>query len=335
MSPRIVVAGHDARGTAAAAAAAREMADSIGATVEVVVLVPSAIPGTVEAFVEEAGLAGRAERVVAYELPPGHAYSGVTVADALLDAAAGNDVSAVVLADGPFAREAAARTAVRLNGACASMCSTVEVLGGTFVSVTRPAYGGVALAHLTLKASSAVVVLAPGGPFAGAATGGAAPAVERKALTVSEVAGRVTVLDETPVVKTCDLEHAKVVVSVGRGFAKPADLEIIEDLVELLDAEVGCSRPIAEDFKWLDKEHLVGLTGATVTPDLYLALGISGQVQHLAGIKGAKIVAAVNSDRRSPILKNADYALVGDLYKVVPALTEHLRKRKANGGAGG
>jgi electron transfer flavoprotein alpha subunit len=124
-------------------------------------------------------------------------------------------------------------------------------------------------------------------------------------------------------------------VSVGRGFTKPADLRIVDELVELLGAEVGCSRPIAEDFKWLGKEHLVGLTGASVAPDLYLALGISGQVQHLAGIKGAKIVAAINSDARSPILKNADYAIVADLYQFVPLLTEQLQRRRASESAGG
>ena len=103
---------------------------------------------------------------------------------------------------------------------------------------------------------------------------------------------------EEPVVKTVDLAGAAIVVSVGRGFAKAEDIELVEPLVQRLGAELGCSRPIAEDFKWLPQERLVGLTGVSVNADLYLALGISGQVQHLAGIKGAKVVVAVNNDAR-------------------------------------
>ena len=91
-----------------------------------------------------------------------------------------------------------------------------------------------------------------------------------------------------------------------------------------LGAELGCSRPIAEDFKWLPKERQVGLTGVSVNAGLYLALGISGQVQHLTGIKGAKVVVAVNNDARAPIARNADYVIVGDLYKVVPELVSAL-----------
>lgn len=335
MSPRIIVAAADALGTSAVAAVAREVSGAVGATVDVVLVASSVTPEAVDSFVDEAGLAGRADRILAYEVPAGHALGGATLAAALVDAAAGDDVHAVLLAEGPFAREAAARTAVRLGGSCASMCSRLQMVAGDGVRIERPAYGGVASAGLTLNATPACVVLAPGQAPPGPATGGPAPVVEARRLAVSAVAGRVTVLAETSVEKTCDLEHAKVIVSVGRGFAKSADLEIIGDLVELLGAEVGCSRPIAEDFKWLEKEHLVGLTGASVTPELYLALGISGQVQHLAGIKDAKIVAAVNSDPRSPILKNADYAIVADLYKVVPALTEFLRERHTNGTHGG
>jgi electron transfer flavoprotein alpha subunit len=114
------------------------------------------------------------------------------------------------------------------------------------------------------------------------------------------------------------------VVAVGRGFAKAEDLEIVTPLLRRLDAELGCSRPIAEDFKWLPQERQVGLTGVSVAPGLYLALGISGQVQHLAGIKGAKVVVSVNNDARAPMARNADYAVVADLYAFVPELLNAL-----------
>ena len=109
--------------------------------------------------------------------------------------------------------------------------------------------------------------------------------------------------------KTVDLAGANVVVSVGRGFAKAEDIDLVKPLVQALGAELGCSRPIAEDFRWLPKERLVGLTGTSVNADLYLALGISGQVQHLTGIKGARLVVAVNNDAKAPIVRNADYVI--------------------------
>ncbi|MHB9115235.1 MAG: electron transfer flavoprotein subunit alpha/FixB family protein [Thermoleophilia bacterium] len=333
MSGRIIVIGADPLGVGAVALIAKEMADVAGATVDVVMVASAPAAGIPGGFVEEACLSGRADRVLVYEIPADRRPDGAFLADAVVDAAVGDDVQAVLFAETPFAREAAARVAVRLGGSCASSCSGPTLVPGEGLRVERPAYGGVATARLTLTAAPACVVLAAG-LAAPAAAAGPPPSVEVRAVAVLAGVGRVSVKEETRVVKTCDLERAKVIVSVGRGFTKPTDLAIIDPLVELLGAEIGCSRPIAEDFKWLEKEHLVGLTGASVTPDVYLALGISGQVQHLAGIKGAKVVVAVNSDARSPIFKNADYGIVGDLFKVVPALTESLRGRRAAGGAG-
>jgi electron transfer flavoprotein alpha subunit len=147
-------------------------------------------------------------------------------------------------------------------------------------------------------------------------------------LSPGTAATALTKTAEQKLSRVVDLTGAKRVVSVGRGFLKADDLSLADDLRHVLEAELGCSRPVAEDFKWLPQERLVGLTGSAVSAELYLALGISGQVQHLAGIKGAKVVAAVNNDPKSPITRNADYTVVGDLYKVVPALIEALKSRQ-------
>jgi electron transfer flavoprotein alpha subunit len=121
-----------------------------------------------------------------------------------------------------------------------------------------------------------------------------------------------------------DLVAAKRIVDVGRGLAKEEDLELCRRLAGALGAEVGCSRPVAENNKWLPKSSYMGITGVQVKPELILLLGVSGQIQHVGGISKSRVIVAVNKDKSAPIFKNADFGVVGDLYKVVPALIEKL-----------
>jgi electron transfer flavoprotein alpha subunit len=121
------------------------------------------------------------------------------------------------------------------------------------------------------------------------------------------------------------LERAERIVSVGRGLQKKEDLRLITDLAAALGAAVGCTRPIAAESQWLGDDHWVGLTGHRVRPSLYVAVGISGAVQHLAGMRDSKVVVAINRDPNAPIFQQADYQLVGDLYAIVPELTRRLR----------
>jgi len=122
------------------------------------------------------------------------------------------------------------------------------------------------------------------------------------------------------------IEEADVIVAVGRGLKKKEDIKIIESLADALGGAVGCSRSLAADLKWLPEEHWVGLSGHKVKPRLYVAIGISGQVQHIAGIRDAKTIIAINSDSNAPIFKACDYGFVGDLYEIVPKLTDILKK---------
>ncbi|MCR4318833.1 MAG: electron transfer flavoprotein subunit alpha/FixB family protein [Candidatus Brocadiaceae bacterium] len=121
------------------------------------------------------------------------------------------------------------------------------------------------------------------------------------------------------------IEEADVIVSVGRGLKKKEDLVLVESLAKALGGAVGCSRSVAADLKWLPEEHWVGLSGHKVKPKLYIAIGISGQVQHIAGIRDAKTIIAINNDPNAPIFKACDYGIVGDLYEIVPKLTEILQ----------
>jgi electron transfer flavoprotein alpha subunit len=127
-------------------------------------------------------------------------------------------------------------------------------------------------------------------------------------------------------VRGVGLEDASVIVSAGRGVAKKEDLRILQELASVLGGEVGCSSPLAEDLKWLPLERLVGLTGRKVKPNLYVACGISGQVQHITGMRGSRTVVAINTDPEAPIFQQSDYCVKGDLYEIVPLLTEAFRK---------
>ena len=122
------------------------------------------------------------------------------------------------------------------------------------------------------------------------------------------------------------ITEAEAIVSFGRGLKKKEDIPLIEQLAKTINGVVGCSRPIAEDLKWLPIDQYVGLSGQKVAPKLYVACGISGQIQHITGIQNARVVVSVNTDPKAPIFEYTDYGIVGDLYKVVPALTEAFRR---------
>lgn len=123
-----------------------------------------------------------------------------------------------------------------------------------------------------------------------------------------------------------NLEKAEIIVSAGRGIGKKEGLAVVQQLADALHGEVGGSRPVCLDYHWLSEERQVGLSGKRVKPKIYVALGISGQVQHIAGMRGSRTVIAVNKDKNAPIFNECDYGIVGDLYVVVPKLLESIKK---------
>ena len=127
--------------------------------------------------------------------------------------------------------------------------------------------------------------------------------------------------------QTVDLSTAPLIVAVGRGIKEAENLSLVQDLASTLGAEVAASRPIC-DNGWLPMERQVGSSGQTVSPKLYVAVGISGAIQHLVGMKGSQCIVAINKDPEAPIFEVADYGIVGDLFEVVPALTEALKTAK-------
>jgi electron transfer flavoprotein alpha subunit len=121
------------------------------------------------------------------------------------------------------------------------------------------------------------------------------------------------------------LEDAQTLVCIGRGLNKKEDLPLVETLAKLLHAEIGCTRPLSHEWQWLSEQREVGLSGKKCKPRLCVELGISGQIQHTVGIRDSKVIVAINKDKTAPIFEMADYGIVGDIYEVVPKLSEKLK----------
>ncbi len=201
-------------------------------------------------------------------------------------------------------------------GAIAAKAGLPVVTGAKGVregNVLAARFGGIVEEEI---AAPAVVLVSGGAPLEGEVVAGQPLAVDTVDLRVSAT--------ESSETKSVNLGAAKKIVAVGRGFKNKDDLQLAFDLAGKMGAEVACSRPIAEGNNWLARDRYVGVSGQHVTPDLYLAVGISGQIQHTAGMNEAKTVVVVNSDKNAPYVEQADYAIVGDLYSVLPALTEAL-----------
>ncbi|QZN86581.1 electron transfer flavoprotein subunit alpha/FixB family protein [Cellulomonas sp. C5510] len=264
--------------------------------------------------VADAVAAGAPDRVV-WLGEPGDAPASA-FASAAADAVAAAGPAVVLAADRPADRVLAGAAAARLDAPALGGVTAVVPEGGS-VLVTRTVLGGVATEDV--RATGPVVLVTDGGDVP--APGAPAPVEEAPAVPAA-----VRVVETRPAATAgVDLRGARRVVSVGRGLKAREDVALVEALADALGAATACTRPLAEGVGFFPKDRYVGVSGRTVTPDLYLALGISGQVQHMVGARGSRTVVAVNTDAEAPIVAEADYAVVGDLYQVVPALTEALR----------
>jgi electron transfer flavoprotein alpha subunit len=234
--------------------------------------------------------------------------------------------SAAVGAGTSRGNEVLAHVAARKDLPFAANCTRVG--DGPPLTVTRVRWGGSLLEQARLHGSPPLLTVAPHTVAAATVNGADAPAVESFAPTLSEADLLVRVSEhESTVTSGVSLAEAKVIVSGGRGVGSAEGFAILEELADVLGAAVGCSR-VVTSAGWRPHTDQVGQTGTKVSPDLYIACGISGATQHIAGCKGAKKILAINSDAEAPILSSADYAVIGDLSEVVPAITAELRKAR-------
>lgn len=220
----------------------------------------------------------------------------------------------------------AAGVATRLETGVITNCLAVGLDRETgLITADRPSYGGILTSTETCTTKPQIITIPPRIVEPAAPSENRRGEVVRTEMNLEPAKSRV-VQTASKQVKGVRLEDASVIVSVGRGLAKKEDVVIFEELARVLGGEVGCSSPLAEDLKWLPIEQLVGLTGHKVKPKLYFACGLSGQAQHITGMRDSRVVVAINNDPEAPIFQQSDYVIVADMYEVVPALTQTFRR---------
>lgn len=223
-------------------------------------------------------------------------------------------------------KEIAARVAARLNTGLCSECIELDIKDNK-LEMKRVLYGGAAIQTLICKTRPQMATI-PVHTFTSVTDlDNTRQGIIKEFDPISSTP--VKVRDRQPrAQESGDITRSRVLVCVGRGVEKEEDLKLARELAEILGGDLACTRPIAEELHWMPQETYIGLSGQTVKPELYIGLGISGQIQHTTGIRDSRIICTINKDEDAPIFKISDYGIVGDLYKVVPFLSQELARLK-------
>ena len=304
-----------------ALAAAGKIAQILKTSIEAALL-----GSTTDALTEEAAHYDM-EKVTAIDHPLLAEYTSDAYAAALEQLIKSRQPRVVVFPHSYQVRDYAPKLAARFGSALISDVVDVKA-DGTEPVFVRQLFQGKLNADVK-TATTPQFVSIQAGAFRAAQPGAASKPVEKFEVQIE--ATQIRSKPEPPfreAQRSVDLTAADIIVSVGRGIKEKDNLPVVEALAEALGGELAASRPIC-DNGWLPMERQVGSSGQTVSPKLYLAVGISGAIQHLVGMKGSKTVVAINKDETAPIFETADYGVVGDLFEIVPALAEEIKKTKA------
>jgi electron transfer flavoprotein alpha subunit len=233
----------------------------------------------------------------------------------------------IVLPGTKLGREIAPRLAVLLHAGYVDGVTGIDNVR-TDLSFERLTFGGTCIETIKVKTPTAIVTLAPGKEFVGDQG-----EIVQKEIQINSNSHPTNltkeILEERPLQFSENIQSAERIVAIGRGIRKKEDVAMVEDLARVLNASLGVTRPLVEDLKWFPKEKQIGLSGNAVRPNLYLGLGISGQVQHIVGMRDSKVIVAINKDKTAPMLAFADYSIIGDLYLIVPEMTKQLKAAKS------
>lgn len=294
----------------------RRLADALGETMTAAVL-----GSGVEAFAGDLAKFG-ADRILIADDPALADYTTDAYTNVLADLIKTEEPKIFLTGASIQGKDLSARLAARLGAGLATECVKLRLENGQLIA-TRPVFGGKVLAEIALTGTPQMASLRPNVmPIAEIESHSVA---EKISPAIGQIRTRVTEKKQISGVKA-DLTEADIVISGGRGMGGP-DFSVIEELAAVLGGAVGASRS-AVDEGWRPQSDQVGQTGKTVSPKLYIACGISGAIQHLAGMRTSDYIAAVNKDPEAPIFKVSDFGIADDLFKVIPAVTAEIRKLK-------
>ena len=284
--------------------------------------------GDVAAFANDRSAVGDAGKAGAKKLYVANVgdYLTETYATAVVEAIKQSQASIVLFGGTSNGRDLAPRVAARLNAGVASDVDRLEWTDGK-LRARRPVYSGKVFATVEVISTPAIATTRPN-EFPAEETGAAdAEVVE---LTLDGLTSKAKVVEtRVPEAGELSIAEADIIVSGGRGFKEAQNFSYIRDLAHAIGGAVGASRATV-DAGWIDHQHQVGQTGRVVNPNLYIAAGISGAIQHLAGMSSSKHIVAINKDPEAPIFRVADLGVVGDLFQILPALTEEVKKARAH-----
>jgi electron transfer flavoprotein alpha subunit len=300
---------------------ARRLADATGDGV-----VALAVGSEAASDAELAGSYG-ADRLLAVDDASLDLYVPEIFAATLVEAARASACDTILIAGTSMGRDVAARACARLDTGLLTDVVELERKAGGALRGRRLVYSGKAYAWASISdARPSMATLRPN-VFAAVAQDGRKAEVAAFAAAAAPARARVTRL-ETPAAQEQDVAEASIIVSGGRGLKAPEHFALVRSLADALGGAVGASRAVV-DAGWISHAHQVGQTGKVVAPSLYVACGISGAIQHLAGMSSSKVIVAINKDPDAPIFKVATYGIVGDVFEVLPKLTEAISKVRA------
>jgi electron transfer flavoprotein alpha subunit len=251
-------------------------------------------------------------------------YSSSAYSKIISDFINENQFSIAIFPNTAMGIDLAPRVAIKTNAAIATDCIKVELNEGNLV-FTKPVYAGKSLINFKINSERKVFTIRPN-IFKAEKSDLANASIEIKEVSELDLRTKVTSYKKSE--GKLDVSEADIIVSGGRGMKGPENFHLIEELAEALGAAVGASRAVV-DAGWRPHREQVGQTGKTVSPTLYVACGISGAIQHLAGMSSSKYIVAINKDKDAPIFNVADYGIAGDVFEILPALTQEIKKIKS------
>ncbi len=251
-----------------------------------------------------------------YIAKPNYDYASITEAMEKINESVSPDL--IVFSSTKLGKEVSARFAQRKNLPCITECLNLEV-GNSSITVSRYSLGGKTIAKIRAPLPAVIAVVADA-----IEPGEQSFQMNTQELEILDSSQIRIVSREEKKREAVGLKEADVIICVGRGLRKKEDIELVRELAEKLNAEIGCTRPLSHDYKWLPEERMIGLSGEKVSPKLLISIGVSGQIQHAVGIMNSKTVIAINTDENAPMREHSDYYIIGDLYEILPELIKNL-----------